>query len=529
MRRPLLAALVPLLLAPACGGDDPPAASADTPDAAAPADTSAPPDTAAPWTPLTLAERGYREVRTIIHLHSAFSHDACDGAGLDAESRPNWDCIHEMKAALCAQRVAVTFMTDHPANMASRPFEELFYAEPDRGDALLTDATGHAYGVRYACPSGQGGPDGTTTLVVGFEGTHTMPIGLRDHLADHAHYGVSLVKDADPAEIDAVIADVEGRHGMLTIAHSEEDDLPMELIAAHAIPAMELYNFHANFNAVLGNDLATAIFGLEHFLGDDPAGPEPDLVALVMLGNYPEAALTKWRRVSARRPITAFAGSDIHQNATLPAICAGGSSVCDELAVDYPHIVDYLREGGPMLQADGERLDGYARVMGWVQNRVHVAADAPLLEGVEASLRAGLATVVFEVLGDARGASLLALTGDAASPTYHDVGATLPRAAGATLWARSPDLPLPGPRARWTDGAAAAMTATVYRTDLDGTTAVASTAAPGTWLSIPLDTPGAYHLEVTLVPHHLAAALGPAADLATGSYRWVETNAIRVE
>jgi len=531
-RSPILLAALTLLSA--CGDDATPAGT-DTADTVLvdTAEDDALPEvdtTPAPWTPQTLAERGFEEVRTIIHLHSAFSHDACDGAGLDADGLPNWDCVHEMKAALCAQRIGVAFMTDHPSHMADRPFEELFYAEPDRGDTLLRDDDDHAYGVRYACPEGEGGADGTTTLVVGFEGTHTMPIGLRDHLADRAHYGVSLVDGADPAKVDAVIADVEDRQGLLAIAHSEEDDLPMTLIADHAIPMMELYNFHANFNTVLGNDLATAIFGLEHFLGDDVAGPDPDLVALVMLGTYPEAALTKWRKVTARRAITAFAGSDIHQNATLPAICADGGSVCDDLALDYPHIVDYLRQGGPMLQADGERLDGYARVMGWVQNRVHVAPGAaPLLDGVEDALRDGHNTVVFEVLGDAHGAALLALTGDAAAPTYHDVGATVAVADGATLWARSPDLPVPGARARWTDGSTAEMTATLYRTDAEGTTAVHTWTTPGTWVSLPIDAAGAYHLEVTLVPHHLAAALGAAADLALGTYRWVETNALRVE
>ena len=35
-------------------------------------------------------------------------------------------------------------------------------------------------------------------------------------------------------------------------------------------------------------------------------------------------------------------------------------------------------------------------------------------------------------------------------------------------------------------------------------------------------------MEVTIVPQHLAEALGPSANLAEQTYRWVETNAIRV-
>ena len=51
---------------------------------------------------------------------------------------------------------------------------------------------------------------------------------------------------------------------------------------------------------------------------------------------------------------------------------------------------------------------------------------------------------------------------------------------------------------------------------------------PGTWRTLPLDAPGAYQLEVLLVPHHLKDALGTQHALADSPLRWVETNPVYV-
>ena len=53
-----------------------------------------------------------------------------------------------------------------------------------------------------------------------------------------------------------------------------------------------------------------------------------------------------------------------------------------------PNLVDYLRVGGPVWQSDGERIDGYARVFRWVQNRVFLpAGDDPGPRELPALLR----------------------------------------------------------------------------------------------------------------------------------------------
>lgn len=480
-------------------------------------------EVAGPPAPATLEERGFEEVRLIAHLHSAFSHDGCDEAGLDDEGRPNQACVARMRRALCSERIGHAFMTDHPSHARDQDWEALFYVDPPADDVVLRAEDGTPWAVRFACEAGQGGPDGRVTLMVGFEGTHTMPLGLR-RAFDWSRYH-AFEDAASPESLTAVSDAVRDAGGHLAIAHSEQSDLSAATIAEHGVAAMEIYNFHANFNEVLGAGLGEALFTLEHFLDPAATVPDPDLSALILLGHYPVAALDKWRMVTAQRAITGFGGADAHENVSFAPACKD-TDACDGLARLYPNLVAYLKVGGPVWQSDGERLDGYARVFRWVQNRVLVererAADP---QAVEQAFVAGRVMVVFEVLGDARGAALVAVDRDGA---LHDLGAAVPLGVGLTLWARSPEPPVAPPFLAWSDGAAALIESIVWRTDADGVHEVARWTGPSTWQAIDVREPGAYQLEVLLTPHHLADELGPASDLANAAYRWVESNAIRV-
>jgi hypothetical protein len=479
-----------------------------------------------PSGPPTLSERGHVEVRLIAHLHSAYSHDGCDDKGLDEDGNPNLECIARMKRALCSERIGFAYMTDHPSNMRDQPWLDLLYADPPNDDVVLME-DGQPWGVRFACDEGEGGPDQRVTLLVGYEGTHTMPLGLRRHVDWSKHH---TFEDAAPFEtLAATTQAVREAGGHVAIAHSEQDDLSAETIAAHDVSAMELYNFHANFNEVLGGGIGDALFLLEHFVDPEAELPDPDLTALILFGSYPEAALNKWREVSWLRPITAFAGADVHENVSFPAACEG--NVCDGLAEMYPNLVEYLKVGGPVWQSDGERLDGYARVFRWSNNRVFVpAAVAADPLAVEAAFFGGRAAVVFEVLGESTDYALVLEDPSAgAEGGLVDLGQTVTLKAGQVLWARSPSSPKPPPFADWTDGAAAELTTILWRTDATGTHEVARWSEAGRWRSFPVTEVGAYQLEVLVAPRHLAGALGPAAELAEGTYRWIETNAIRVE
>lgn len=477
---------------------------------------------AEPPHPPTRAERGLSEVRAIIHLHSGFSHDACDEAfEKSGETEIPWTCVHRMKAALCREKIGVAFMTDHPSFLREQPFEDLLYAEPAAGDIVLSDGDGTPWGVSFQCPAGQG-LDGRVSLVVGFEGPHTMPIGLRRHFADPEIYGTRFSDSTSDEDLLALTSAVRAVGGRVTIAHSEETDLSWQTIARHDVTAMELYNFHANFNQVLyEGDLFGALSSVDSFLGTGADAPPADLVGLALLGSYPLAALEKWRHVSAERSITAIAGSDVHENVLLPAL--GPSIILDELALDAPNVAKALEVGGPIVLSDGERIDAYERIFRWVQNRVLVDGDADPLEAVEAGIDAGRVVVVFEMLGDVEGVEIFA---ELADGSFAEMGSTV--AVGSKLWLRSPDAPVPGRNATWTDGSAGEARASLIRTSGETSETLLTLDSPGAWRSVVLDQPGSYHLEVTLKPRHLASVLKARADLAQGEYRWVETNAIRV-
>lgn len=470
----------------------------------------------------TVAERGFVEARVIAHLHSAFSHDACDEAGLDEDGKPNWTCVQHMKDALCLEGIDVAFMTDHPSYLRDQPFEDLLYGDVESGDIILRDEAGEPWGVTYMCPDGQGGFDGQARLLVGFEGTHTMPLGIRRHFDDPALYGIPFKTDTATDDLNLLTAEVRAAGGVVAIAHSEQTDLDWSVIAEHDVTAMEVYNFHANFNVLFDTGQLDKIFEMEPFVGTVGDTGDPDLAALVMLGSYPVAALEKWRRVSATRGITPIAGSDVHENVILPGLCA--FDLCVEMAEEYPNMVQALSSEGPLMMPDGERLDSYGRVFRWVQNRPRVDVDADPVVAVEEAIAAGRNVVVFELFGAASGVDLVALHDDA----ILEMGSEVSVDAGATLWARAPETPTPGRTASWTDGSSAVITAKVMRSHDGATTEVASAVGGGVWIQVPLTKPGSYHLEVMIQPLHLHDALGSASPYAEDVYRWVETGAIRV-
>ncbi len=238
--------------------------------------------------------------------------------------------------------------------------------------------------------------------------------------------------------------------------------------------------------------------------------------------------LPKWRRVSSQRPITPMAGSDVHENVVMPALCAGG--ICEGLAEEMPNLVKLLEEGGPIVLSDGERVDGYGRIFRWVTNRTWLGSEPSVYDGVRSALEAGRNVVVFEILGEPEGTSLTATPAgvDSSVAPVTDIGGTVALSDSPVLWARSPDGPAPGRLASWTDGSAAAVTTILWRSDADGDVEVASWEGTGVWQEIPVDVPGSYHLEVWIRPLHLAGSLGASAARAAASYRWIETGAIRV-
>ncbi|MEZ4450273.1 MAG: hypothetical protein R3B09_12420 [Nannocystaceae bacterium] len=477
----------------------------------------------APLLPTWEARRGY------LHVHSAYSHDACDGEGL-MNGVPNKPCVDDLRAALCAAGVDFALLTDHPSFMRDYPFDELLHPRP--GDALV-DEEGAPIANHMTCPD-----DHVVVLAVGYESTHTLPLGLHHHVAAEFYAGLG---DADPLDQDvALVAALQAAGAVVGIAHSEEDDLSAGRIIDVGLDAMEWYNPHGNFKTALGGDsiggdpgaVLDLLKGLLPFMAGSNSGAHPDLVYLRLLPSWPVEGFAKWREVLRTRPITGLFGSDVHQNVRVDPICAQKDPLLQAACVAaaeavLPEALAGLVSGGTLTMSDGDRLDAYARIFRWLDNRVLVDPDAEFdLAAIQGGLRAGRSFGVFSIFGGPEGFGVVA----EADGEVHQLGATV--GTGAQLRVRTPTRPSPeyaaGPQWSAAEGDAAAIRAIVVHTDARGSEEVAEVTTLATLHELELAAPGAYHVEIWVRPQHLKAALGDQAALADVEYLWVITNPILV-
>jgi len=137
----LACVLAAVLTLAACGGDD------ATPP---PVDAAVRPAWQ-PGLPAAAAlgvRRGLTPVRGIIHLHSPFSHDACDG-----NPRPGPDgaideaCLAHLRAALCTLHIGYAALTDHDDSMADEAFATLFSQRAD--DELVMSGGGRLKAMNF--------------------------------------------------------------------------------------------------------------------------------------------------------------------------------------------------------------------------------------------------------------------------------------------------------------------------------------------------------------------------------------------
>ncbi len=483
--------------------------------------TPTPTPTATPVSPV------FREARGFLHVHSPFSHDACDGHGLDANGIPDAECLAQLRAAACASGADFVALTDHPNYMSSHPFLDDMLYDATAGDELVMEG-GEAAGNRVACDDGH-----RVLVTVGYEATHTLPLGLRHHLAPELYASAT---DAVPlADTQALVAGLKYAGAVTALAHSEEDDLSAARIVEAGFDAMEWYNPHGNFKTVLGGDslggdplaVIDTLKGAEPFLLGSDSGAHADLVYLLLLPSWPQAGFDKWREVNRSRAVTGLFGSDVHRNISVDPVCAGDPTIealCAVAAALYPNALTLLLSGGEIVLTDGQRLDSYERVFRWLENRVL------LPEGTEATpasiadaIRSGRVYGLFGVFGEPSG---FAFTGTGPDGVRLPVGSTVAMPAALRV-----ELPFPEERGGGAppfDSAAAAtaeITLRLFRTDAAGTTLVAESANAA--LDFTADAAGAYHVEVWIRPHHLAGALGDVSSLADIEYQWLITNPIR--
>ena len=443
----------------------------------APADSPAP-SGPVPWSSEATAldrapRRGLVPYRAIAHLHSPWSHDACDGEPLP-DGRPDPQCLQDLVDGLCAARIDAAFLTDHPAYAADQRWDDLLYCQDgdcdqgsvwDGAEVLWDGDVPRA--TRITCPSGH-----QVTWQVGIEGG-VMPIGLHQHADDpQGTYDLEAPEAIGPlAEAGAVVLQ----------AHTEQRSLDeLQAFQAAGLSGTEIYNLHAAFDPdiradYLGLDAYGYLTSMAPFVSDDDTA-EPDLLYLGVLLRQ-DISLALWDTLLQDGPLVGTAGTDAHQN-VLPA-----------------------------LLRDGERGDSYRRMLRWFNNWILATDDSP--DALQAALGQGRSAVVFEILGRPEGFDLS--LEDAQGATY-ELGEQAPE---GTLHVGCPTLAADSPQG----DQAPEITVTVYKDGAPWQSGCGDYAAEG---------PAVYRVEVTIVPTHLTDFLGKDPSPWLHSYPWILSNPIYV-
>ena len=410
--------------------------------------------------------RGLTDVRGIIHLHSVYSHDACDGDPLPG-GQPAQPCHQDLRDALCTTHQDFAFLTDHAASMAAQDWPLLF--QPMPGDQAIMK-NGVQIASQFACP------DGFRVLAMVGGENDLMPIGLESEVDPDP-----TVRDQIMTGTDHTSSDVFRAHGALVlVAHGESHTVAQLLDVA--ADGTEMYNIHANIDPkirsmYLGLTGAASTapitnLGTAGYLTNRKDAPEPDTAFLAMFEENPmELGLIEalW---GMGKHLTGTVGCDAHENA---------------VAVQL---------------SDGERGDSYRRFMRWFSNHLLVTELSP--DGLKTAIKSGRAYGAFEIFGTPVGFDYYVQGGG-------EMGDTA--AVGSTLVVEVPKTTDP-------------LRVRILRIDASGSNEVAS---GGGRLTFVAAQPGVYRAEIRVTPNHLVPYMGFAKDQLLKEFVWVYANPIYVQ
>lgn len=435
---------------------------------------------AGPWEPGDVVPtppgpnaRGFLDRRGIIHAHSVYSHDACDGEPMDAEGNIDPVCYEDLRRDICLTQHDFIMLTDHREFFSDTEFPDVLLFDEARGDVLVEhDGDGSSAAANFAAC-----PDQRSILVMAGCEAATMPVGLERHATGRG--------DTYGGQTPETTALLEEAGAVVLLAHPE--DYTPEELEALPIAGFEMYNLHANTIASIG----AAAQLITMVMQDDPGLPHPDLVIFPLWSEDPRY-LERWGTVLAhgQRPITTM-GTDSHRN-TFP----------EELP-------------------DGERVDSFRRMQQWFSNHLLVEPDESGGfddRALKDALRARRLFGVFEYLGYPEGFD-----------ARIESGAGVVEIGGEVLLADAPEIVVSVPTVQMLDPAAEAptITAHVMRAIEGGFEEVAT--SDGAELHYAPDAAGAYRVEVRITPRHLVEYLGNYVDLADAPRVWIYANAFYVE
>lgn len=425
-----------------------------------------------PWQPgTTLAQphvvnrRGFVELRGLVHVHSIYSHDACDGEPHDGDGVYDASCLEDFRRGACQTQDDFFFLSDHGDSFRDNEFPDVLLHDASRGDVLVAHGGGPTAN-RLKCD------DGRAPLIMAGTETGTMPVGLEAHASNRGDYG-----SRDDAVLDGYRSTL---NGVTLVPHAE--DWTVEQLSEMRLDGFEMFNLHRNAlkNGGIAAELILNYVEQQRF--DEL--PHPDLF-LAAFDLDDAEYLTKWGTVLARghRRVTTM-GSDCHRNTF------------------------------PQLMGDGERVDSYRRMMSAFSNHLLVK---PKADGswddrdLKDALRGGRNFGVFEFLGYAEGFDFHA--GDV------ELGGTAP--VGATLTATMPKVRLLDPGVT-----PPTLVMKLLRAREGGWDEVASSSG-GTLTHVATQA-GAYRVEVRMVPRHLLGFAGKRRDFFTAERPWVMSSALYV-
>ena len=421
-----------------------------------------------PWTVIPSSEipapRNWMVQRGIVHSHSPYSHDACDGEPFPEGVR-NEQCFLDCRFGMCDTRQDFVFMTDHDNLFAEYEFPEvLLYAE---GDTLIV-RNDLPVANRVNCG------DGHEVIMAAGSETEMMPIGLERHVGDT----VQERKAAYGASGEDAVRALQEAGALVFLQHTEGWDV--ETILDLPIDGIEMYNLHQN----LMDNMAAAIEMILRLETEPEMLPEMEL-GIMMVFQESEKDLFRWSKALKIKAMPAVLATDVHQNT--------------------------FKDPSP----DGERIDSFRRLMHWFSNYVLVPQgeidDAVLKEAIAQGRMYG----AFDYLGYPVGFDFHALLGE----TVYEMGDHAPADTQVDLIVTLPKVHRLHPL-----GEQPTISARILKAD-DGEWVEIATGMENLRESVGA---GAYRAEIRIVPEHLRPWLGPEADDYMMDYPWIYSNPIYV-
>jgi hypothetical protein len=423
---------------------------------------------------------GLKPLRTIIHAHTIYSHDACDGQPILADGQPNEPCLASFREALCTDHIDVVMLTEHYSGMAAElDFEKLFLQR--EGDEWVIE-DGRKVANAVVCDDGH-----RALIVPGLEGSggHASALGLFAHpVQGNKDEITAAYQDASAEGIQAI----RDQGGVPVAIHLE--NMTLDWLKSTDLDAVEVGNLHIliapDIRKEVGLDPGAPILALTEWLFSPDEHPNPDFVFLEFherLDRYHEW----WDELLQEKLITGFAGNDVHQNVL------------------------------EMAMADGDRPDSYRRMMKWYSNYVLVADAAP--SSVRKAIAQGRVFMVFEILGSPAGLDFRAES----AGTNWLMGDTVPESARTSAAGLRLVAPVP---AAMIDQASVATEPhmRLFRISESGSQKVVEVDGA---LDYVVTEPGRYRLEIFVKPTHLMPYLKGHPELIR-ELPWIYSNPIEI-